>query len=232
MCRHEIITEKKEGKMRCTYVELAVQMHTAGRGLCTFMMETLNPPLTDLPVFPQTFIQPLLHVLLWRALGVKIASSTIAPFLATALPWDGTFIKCQQGNLAFIRVGTAPCSADRVDSIRVIPTVLRRFNGLHFPLSCHPADLVFLRFSAPFPIPQLFFFHVSFAASSNFEEVTDSASAYPSMKYWNWLHYPWSLTELFLLKLWNSCYCFQNHAACIPVERQSPRQALVWMEVV
>lgn len=75
-------------------------------------------------------------------MGVKIASSTIMPFLAAAMKLDGTFIKCQHRNLAFIRVGTALCSADRVDSIHVIPAVLRCFNGLLFLLSHHPGDFV------------------------------------------------------------------------------------------
>lgn len=59
---------------------------------------------------------------------------------------------CQQGNLAFIRVGTALCSADRADSIHVIPTVLRCFNGL---LLAAITQATFFFFSPVIPTPTI-----------------------------------------------------------------------------
>ena len=57
-------------------------------------------------------------------------------------------------------------SADRVDSIHVIPTALRCFNGLLFLLSHHPGDFVFL--SSPFfPSPMVLFSHFDFSFALN-----------------------------------------------------------------
>jgi hypothetical protein len=74
---------------------------------------------------------------------VKISNSNITLFLAAALQLNGTFIQCQQENLAFIRVGIVRYSADRVDSIHVIPTVLRCFNDLLFFSPITQATLIF-----------------------------------------------------------------------------------------
>lgn len=134
---------------------------TAMLGICALRMSTLKEfSLRKLARIPHTFIQHPLRVMRWRATSVKIASSTLA---AAMLP-DGTFISCQPGNLAFIRMGTALCPADRVDSIHVIPTVLRRFNGLLFLLSHHPGDFAFLSSPVPShlppPFPQCPFTHI------------------------------------------------------------------------
>lgn len=90
--------------------------------------ETSGLYLTDFLFVPEMFIQFLIIHRSTEELKARL--STIRLFLTAALPLDGTFIECQQGNLAFIRMGTALCSADRADSIHVIPTVLRCFNGL------------------------------------------------------------------------------------------------------
>lgn len=95
------------------------------------------------------------QILIWllisrRTEEVKARISTISLFLTAALSLDGTFTECQQGNLAFIRVGAALCSADRIDSIHVIPTVLRCFNGL---LSTTITQATFFFFQSFYPNP-------------------------------------------------------------------------------
>ena len=120
--------------------------------MCAFLMETQWAQWVTSPTcffIPQIFILLLIHR---RTVGVKARNGTIRLFLDAALPLDGTFIKCQQGDLAFIRVGTALCCADRADSIHVIPTVLRWFNGLLFATITQAIFFLFNLFFPPNPI--------------------------------------------------------------------------------
>ena len=96
--------------------------------------------------------------------------------------------------------GYCACSADRVDSVHVIPTVLRCFNGLLFLLS-YPGDFV----SRPLPQGSPFTFWLLICTQLprcvTLKKLLTQFSAHPSIKCQNRLDYPWSLTQLFCAKI-------------------------------